>query len=312
MKMNTSQEEYRLLELPLSDLVARADRVRQENIGERLELCSIQNAKSGRCSEDCKFCAQSAHHSTQVEEYPLLSTEALVAAGAEAQRIGAKRFGIVTSGNRLSETELGTIAGAIERITQTLGMDVCASLGALSLSDLEQLRQAGLSRYHHNIETSRRYYREIVTTHDFEQRLETIRAAKAVGLETCSGGIIGMGETPEDRLDMALTLRDLDVDSVPINVLSPIAGTPFADLAPITAEEIVRTIAIFRIILQHRTVKLAAGRERHLGERQIDGFKAGANGMIIGGYLTIPGAALETDAALVEEIQQVWKQSQPT
>lgn len=171
------------------------------------------------------------------------------------------------------------------------------------------LRDAGLTRYHHNIETSRRYYREIVTTHDFEQRLDTVRAAKAAGLETCSGGILGMGETAEDRLDMAITLRDLDVDSVPLNVLNPIPGTPLAPLERISVEEVVRTIAIFRIVLEHRTVKLAAGRETTLGDRQVEGFQAGANGMIIGGYLTIKGAALATDYALVEEVQRLWNQS---
>ncbi len=298
-----------LLQEPLAALVERADRLREQHIGQRLELCSIQNAKSGRCSEDCKFCAQSGHYQTQVEDYPLLSREALVQAGREAQDIGAARFGIVTSGNRLTDSEIVCITDAIEELVQQVGIQVCASLGALRPQQLVSLRQAGLTRYHHNIETSRRYYREIVTTHDFEQRLDTVRAAKAAGLQTCSGGIIGMGETAEDRLDMAITLRDLDVDSVPLNVLNPIPGTPLAPLEPISVEEVVRTIAIFRIVLEHRTVKLAAGRETTLGDRQVEGFQAGANGMIIGGYLTIKGAALATDYALVEEVQRLWNQS---
>jgi biotin synthase len=298
-----------LLHEPLTTLVARADRIRAETMGNHLELCSIQNAKSGRCSEDCKFCAQSGHYETKVEDYPLLSREALVQAGRRAQEIGAARFGIVTSGNRLTDAEITCIGDAIAELVQHVGIQVCASLGALELEQFERLREAGLTRYHHNIETSRRYYREIVTTHDFEQRLDTVRAAKAAGLQTCSGGIIGMGETAADRLDMAVTLRDLDVDSVPINVLNPIPGTPLSHLTPISVEEVVRTIAIFRIVLEHRTVKLAAGRETTLGDRQAEGFQAGANGMIIGGYLTIKGAALATDYALVEEVQRLWNQS---
>lgn len=298
-----------LLHEPLAVLVERADGVRERYIGKRLELCSIQNAKSGRCSEDCKFCAQSGHYQTHVEDYPLLSREALVQAGRKAQDIGAARFGIVTSGNRLTDSEIACITDAIQELVQQVGIQVCASLGALRPQQMVCLRDAGLTRYHHNIETSRRYYREIVTTHDFEQRLDTVRAAKAAGLETCSGGILGMGETAEDRLDMAITLRDLDVDSVPLNVLNPIPGTPLAPLERISVEEVVRTIAIFRIVLEHRTVKLAAGRETTLGDRQVEGFQAGANGMIIGGYLTIKGAALATDYALVEEVQRLWNQS---
>lgn len=308
----TTNDVSHLLDQPLAELVAQADRVRQTFIGDRLELCSIHNAKSGRCSEDCKFCAQSTHHQSEVDVYTLCDRDTLIRAGQEAKNNGAGRFGIVTSGNRLTDAEVTTIAAAVTELVERVGITVCASLGALPHEHLAELRDAGLARYHHNIETSRRYYREIVTTHDFEQRINTIRTAQELGLQVCSGGIIGMGETPHDRLDMALTLRDLNVDSIPINILMPIPGTPFAHLPRITVEEVVRTIAVFRILLEHRTVKIAAGREVTLGKAQINGFRAGANGMIIGGYLTIKGDALAADQALVNEVRRVWKQSQPS
>ncbi|MFC1763975.1 biotin synthase BioB [Planctomycetota bacterium] len=301
-----------LVEMPLADVVTRADRLRREHVGEHLELCGITNAKSGLCGEDCKFCAQSRHHAANVASHALLSQRQLVQAGVEAKAMGAARFGIVTSGNRLTDQEVDTIATAVTQLVHEVDLRVCGSLGALDGRQLAMLRSAGMSRYHHNIETSRRYYREIVSTHDFEQRVDTIQAARAAGLEVCSGGIIGMGETWQDRLDMAVTLRELEVDSVPINILSPIPGTPFEHLERITAEDVVRTLAIFRIVLPDKTIKMAAGREATLGEGQIEGFKAGANGMIIGGYLTIKGAALAADKALVEEVRRVWKQSAPS
>jgi biotin synthase len=301
-----------LLEMPLADIVNRADRLRREHVGDHLELCGIVSAKSGLCGEDCKFCAQSRHYTTHVASHPLLSQRQLVQAGAQAKQRGALRFGIVTSGNRLTDEEVEIIAAAVTQLVHDVGIGVCGSLGALAGEQLERLRRAGMSRYHHNIETSRRYYQTIVSTHDFQQRIDTLHAARAAGLETCSGGIIGMGETWQDRWDMAVTLRDLDVDAVPINILSPIPGTPFEHLSRISAADVVRTLALFRIVLPDKTIKLAAGREVTLGQGQIEGFKAGANGMIIGGYLTIKGDALETDQALVEEVRRVWKQSAPS
>jgi len=305
MTTETLNLDY-LLGLPTTELLARANCVRRESVGSDLQLCSILSARSGLCSEDCQFCAQSSRHKSEVDVYPLKPKQEIVAAAQEALRMGAERFGIVTSGNQLSSAEVDTIACATAEITGSLGIGVCGSLGALTKDQLLTLKQAGMTRFHHNIETSRSFYQEIVSTHSYDQRLGTIRSAKDVGMEVCSGGIIGMGETWADRWEMAVTLRDLDVDSVPINILTPIAGTPLESIAPITEDEVVRTICLFRLVLEDKVIKIAAGRERTLGSDQVKGFQAGANGMIIGGYLTIQGDSLKKDYALIEEIKRAW------
>jgi biotin synthase len=295
-----------LLNEPLESLVTRANQIRKAIVGDTLDLCSILNARSGRCSEDCKFCAQSARHHTETPVYPLKDAGQIVEAASAAKAIGAQRFGIVTSGNRLTDDEADVIADAITRIQQEVGLAVCASLGALSLTQLRRLKAAGLSRYHHNIETSRRFYAEIVTTHDFQERVDTVAAAKEAGLEVCSGGIIGLGENWQDRIDMATTLGELKVDSVPINILVFIKGTALETAKRLSVEDIVRTICIFRLLLPTQTLKIAAGRETALAGDQIKAFRAGANGMLIGGYLTVKGAGLEADRALMDQIRQAW------
>jgi biotin synthase len=296
-----------LLKLSLPELIAMADKTRRECAGRRLEICSILNAKSGLCCEDCKFCAQSSHHSTGALEYSLKEREEIVKAAWDAKKIGAEKFGIVTSGNRLNYKEIESIAEAIREINHKVGISVCASLGALTKDDFKVLKDAGLTRYHHNIETSRRFYPHVVTTHTFQERLDTIRAAKEAGLEVCSGGIIGMGETWQDRIDMAALLRDLDVDSVPINLLMPIKGTPFESLKPICCNDAIRAISIFRIILKDKVIKIAAGRETVLKDFQGLGFLAGANGMLIGGYLTVKGRDVKDDYELIREIGRLWE-----
>jgi biotin synthase len=306
MTTATKNDTATFLNTPLDKLVAIANEVRKNCIGTKLELCSILNARSGLCSEDCKFCAQSARYHTDVSTYPLKEKKQIVKAAQNAKAIGAEKFGIVTSGNRLSTREVNVIAQAISEIKDKVGIAVCASLGAMEKLQLKLLKDVGLSRYHHNIETSRRFYPQIISTHSFDERIDTIKSAKEVGLEVCSGGIIGMGETWQDRIDMAYTLKDLDVDSVPVNILVPVRGTPLEHTRPISAEDAVRTICIFRIILKDKTIKIAAGREATLKDSQITGFMAGANGMLIGGYLTIEGAGLEADYALVEEIKRAW------
>ncbi len=297
-----------LIELSLDELLAQANTVRKAHIGNDLQLCSIVNARSGLCGEDCKFCAQASAHRTDVQVYALKPKEEIVAAAREAAKIGAKRFGIVTSGNRLSSQEIETVVAATFEIARDLDLGVCGSLGALDRSQLEQLKQAGMTRYHHNIETSERFYPQIVTTHTYQQRIDTIRSAKEVGFSVCSGGIIGMGETWEDRVDMAITLKELDVDSIPINILVPVAGTPMESVSRLSAEDAIRTICLFRIIIKDKIIKIAAGRESCLGDQQIRGFQAGANGMIIGGYLTTPGDEIEKDNRLIHAIRQLWNE----
>lgn len=303
--MEKENDLNHILNLPLSELVDYAYKVRKDYTGNSLEICSILNAKSGLCSEDCKFCAQSSRHSADISEYPLKDNSEFLKAARNAEEIGAEKFGIVTSGNRLNKKELELISQYISEIKDRVGITVCASLGALERDELAMLKEAGLTRYHHNIETSPNFYPEIVSTHSFEERIETIRVAKGLGLEVCSGGIIGMGETWEDRIDMAYTLKELEVDSIPINFLVPVKGTPLETLEPISCVDAIRTICIFRIILKDKIIKIAAGRETILKEFQALGFMAGANGMLIGGYLTIKGRDIAEDHKLIEEIKKL-------
>ena len=230
----------------------------------------------------------------------------MVEEARQAKANGAKRFGIVTSGNRLSQAEIDTIAETIKIVRRDIGIGACASLGELDKAAFLQLKRAGLSRYHHNLETSREYFPKLATTHTFDDRIKTIKVAKAAGLEVCSGGIIGLGESMEDRVSMALTLKALKVDSVPINVLMPIAGTRLEGAKPLPNDEVIRTIAIFRIILKDKVVKLAAGRESVLKDFQALAFMAGANGMLVGGYLTTRGRAISEDKRLIEEVKRLW------
>jgi biotin synthase len=297
-----------LLKMPLQDLVSLANNLRKNYIGCRLELCNILNAKSGLCKEDCKFCAQSFKYSADLKNYPLKKNDEIVAAAKRAKEMGASQFGIVTSGNRLNEKELSAIGRAVCEIRKSVGINTCASLGSLTYKELKELKDSGLSRYHHNIETSPRFYPELVTTHSFQERVETIMAAKEAALAVCSGGILGLGETWQDRIDMACLLKELAVDSVPLNFLVPIKGTPLGSRPVLSAEEAIRAIAIFRIILKDKAVKIAAGRERVLKDFQEQGFMAGANGMLIGGYLTVKGNSLSADSKLIENIRELWRE----
>ncbi|MCM8813373.1 MAG: biotin synthase BioB [Candidatus Omnitrophica bacterium] len=296
-----------VVKAPLAQVMAEADQARRTGIGEQIELCTIYNAKSGRCSEDCAFCAQSAHHQATVPAYPLRSAAELIDAARQAKSYGAARFGIVTSGNRLSSEELGCLCAAVRRIVAEVGISVCCSLGALEETALRQLRQAGARRYHHNLETSARFYPQIVSTHRYEERRETVRAAKAAGFEICSGGIIGLGETWDDRRDLAQTLKELAVDSVPLNILVPLAGIRLEHQPPLSAVEAIRAIALFRLLMPTTMIKIAAGRESCLKDFQAMAYLAGATGMLIGGYLTVRGRAVSEDQALAREVWHLWK-----
>ncbi|MCM8796481.1 MAG: biotin synthase BioB [Candidatus Omnitrophica bacterium] len=302
------REIEKLIGLPLSELVWLANKVRRDYLGAKIDLCSIMNAKSGACNQDCKFCAQSSRYKTGAPVYPLKDIEEIVERARIAKEIGADRFDIVTSGDSLSDAELKRVCAAIHEITTKVGIRMCASLGSMDEKRLIALKEAGLTRYHHNIETSPNFFPKIVTTHSFQDRIRTIKLAKKIGLEVCSGGIIGMGETMRDRIDMALILKDLDVDSVPINVLVAIKGTPLERQNPLSSAEAIRTIALFRIILKDKIIKIAAGRESVLKDFQAMTFMAGANGMLIGGYLTIKGREVCEDHKLIQEIKELWRQ----
>jgi biotin synthase len=296
-----------LLKLPLSELMALARDAKLRERGDSFSLCTIMNVKSGRCTEDCAFCAQSSRYRTGSPVYPLKSTVEILEAAAKAKDAGAARFSLVTSGRNLARSEVDELAMGIEQIRTGVGINVCASLGILDPEALATLKSAGLSRYHHNIETSESFFPKVISTHSFKERISTIHIAKEAGLEVCSGGIIGLGESAEDRVEMALTLADLGVDSVPINILVPIPGTPLASQAPLSVEEIIRTIAVFRLIFPDKAIRIAGGRESALMDFQGLAFWAGADAMLIGGYLTVAGRPIEVDLKLVREVKRLWQ-----
>jgi biotin synthase len=296
----------KLFELPLTDLMARANTARRHGVGNEIDLCTICNARSGRCTEDCKYCAQSAHYNTEVCEYPLLPDEELLSAARRAKEIGSPHFSIVTSGHALTGEELERIIAIIPRIRNEVGIGVCTSLGCLDYDSLCRLRDAGMKRYHHNLETSRSFYPSIVTTHSYDDRVKTVLAAKKAGLSVCCGGIFGVGESRLDRVEMALELKEISPDIVPLNFLIPIPGTPLGDQPLISPMEALKTISVFRIILRNKTIKIAGGRELIFGDFQATAFLAGANGMIIGGYLTRGGRDWQVDKKLAEEVMKTW------
>ena len=296
-----------LLSQNLDDLMRAADAKRRSLGFKHVERCAIISAKSGKCSENCAYCAQSVFHQTQSPVFPLKSVAEIVAAAHKAQAIGAERFGIVTSGNALTMAELAQIAAAISEITQTLPLKVCASLGALHVKQLLQLKAVGLSRYHHNIETAPSHYPAIVNTHTFQDRLKTIENVKEAGLELCCAGIIGLGESWEQRLEFAETLNIINPDSLPLNFLVSINGTRlFGQVAPVSAADALRVLAILRLCVQHASIRLCSGRESVLGAQQLRAFSAGANGLLIGGYLTVNTHDLNRDHALIETVRQHW------
>lgn len=286
----------------LWDLFAAAGRVRGHFRGETVDICSIVNAKSGACSEDCSYCAQSTHHATGAPVYPLISVDRMVEAASSARRNSAKRFCIVTSGRGIdSQEDLETIAEGIRKV-RDLGLSPCATLGTLSRDQLAYLKNAGLNRYHHNIETSREYFSRICTTHEFDERLEVLKNAASLGLSACSGGILGMGESMEDRIRMAFILREIDVDSVPINFLMPIMGTPLEDVTPIAPLEALHSLALFRLVLPAKEIRVCAGRGSTLGQLHPLIFAAGADGFMIGNYLTTSGLDPEEDLRMVRDL----------
>ena len=283
----------------LEEILAAAGQARRRAFGDKVRLCAIVNAKSGLCAEDCIFCAQSSRHGADVERYPLLSDEEILAAYREAGALPVERFGLVTSGRSVSDEELDRICELI-RTNNGDGLPWCASLGMLSEEQLGRLRRAGLTRFHHNLETAESYFPNICTTHSYADRVATVRAAKRAGLEVCSGGLFGLGEHPRHRVELALALRDLAVEAVPLNFLVPIAGTPAAGAAnSLSPAEILKTIAMFRMVCRDAEVKVCAGREAHLGEMEEKIFAAGATGMMIGGYLTVRGRSVDEDLAMV-------------
>jgi biotin synthase len=263
--------------------------------------CSITNAKSGTCSQDCTFCAQSGHYSTGSPTHPLLPLEELVERGLAMHRAGARCYSLVTSGLRLTGDEVDRVCACLRELKQRTDLELSASLGLLSADSVRLLADAGLSRYHHNLETARSHFPAICTTHEYDQDIETIRLAGEHGLQICSGGILGLGESWDQRIELAATLAGLGVDTVPLNFLNPIPGTPLQDMPLLTPHDALKSVALFRLMLPDANITIAGGREKVLGDYQSWLPLAGANGMMIGNYLTTLGRDLEADLRMMEQ-----------
>ncbi len=290
------------LDCDLDELCKGADAIREKFVGDKVDLCSIINGRSGRCPENCKFCAQSAHHHTNCEVYDFLPEDQIVEACKFNESQGVDRFSIVTAGKALTGEEFEKAISAYERMHAECKIDLCASMGFLTEEQLKRLQAAGVSSYHHNIETSRRNFPNVCTTHTYDQKIETLKVLKKIGMYVCSGGIIGMGETWEDRIDMALSLSEVEADSIPLNSLMPIKGTPYEDLAPLTEDEILRTIAIFRFFNPKADIRLAAGRALLTNDGE-KAFQSGASATITGDMLTtVACATIKSDKAMLEAL----------
>lgn len=306
-----NKERYHeLLTLSFDALLKEAYGAKLTKRKDSLSLCSIMNVKSGACSEDCAFCAQSARYKTKAPVYQISPVDQILKRAEEAKESGATRFSLVASGKGPSKKEVDQIASIVHKIKQEVGIKVCASLGIIDGSGLKALKDAGLTRYHHNLETCRSFFPNIVSTHSYEERVDTINQAKEAGLEVCAGGILGLGESLEQRIELAIELKGLEVDSVPLNFLIPIEGTPLyqksSKSSMITPMEAVKAIAMFRIILPNVPIRLAAGRETLLKDFLALCFYAGADGMMIGGYLTRKGRPIKEDQDFCKEIQKIW------
>ncbi len=297
----------------LTELCEGADRIREARIGEKVDLCSIINGRSGKCPEDCKYCAQSVHNHTNCEVYDFLPEEDIVAACRVNEQEGVDRFSIVTAGKALTGEEFEKAIHAYETMHRECKIDLCASMGFLNAEQLHRLHEAGVTSYHHNIETSKRNFPNICTTHTYDMKIETLKLVKEEGMCACSGGIIGMGETWEDRLDMAISLAELGIDSIPINALMPIPGTPLEGQEQLSEADILRTIAFFRYINPDANIRLAAGRALLTNDGET-AFQAGASATITGNMLTtVACATIRSDRNMLESLgrdvtPEYWKE----
>lgn len=296
------QEIMELVDAPLEELARAAAEIREHFCKNRFDMCTIINGKCGKCSEDCKYCAQSVHFTTNCQEtYPLLSTEKLLEQAKHNREQGVLRYSIVTSGKRLTDREVDQVCESIRKIRKETGIEVCVSFGLLGAEQFRKIKEAGASRVHCNLESSQNYFPQVCTTHTYQEKIETLKAAKEAGLEICSGGIMGLGETMEDRIDMVFTARELGVKSIPVNLLNPIPGTPYEHNRVLTNEELVRIVSLFRFIIPDASIRLAGGRGL-LPDKGRKCFESGANAAISGDMLTTAGITVETDMELLKEL----------
>lgn len=296
----TYNEALSLIETPLNVLLEAADEIRKHFCSNIFDICSIINAKSGKCSENCKFCAQSAHYKTNISEYPLLDKEKIVENALYMAEKGVLRFSIVTSGKALTDNDVEILADTIKEIKSKSNISICASLGLLTDENFKKLKDAGLERVHNNLETSKNFFSSVCTTHTFDDKINALKAALQSGLSVCSGGIIGLGESMQDRIDLAFSLKELGIKSVPLNILSPVKGTPYENNKPLSEEEILKTISIFRFILPDAFIRLAGGRSL-LSDKGRKAFLSGANAAITGDMLTTYGISVDTDMQIIKE-----------
>ncbi len=296
------EEAYYLAGWPperLGNLLDLSRQVRERFGGRDVELCAIINARSGFCSEDCCFCAQSSRFKTGVEVYPLIDAKKALEKAQRMEAAGVKRFALVTSGKGIGERDFEKVLEIYRVLRAETRLKLCASLGIIDEEKAQRLKEAGVTTYHHNLETGRSYFPKICTTHTFEERVATVQAARAAGLNVCSGGIIGLGETMTHRLEMIFELRELGVRSVPVNILNPIPGTPLANQERLPVEEILKTLALFRLIIPKTVFRLCGGREPGLGEKQKEALAVAVNGLMVGNYLTTRGNEIQEDLDMI-------------
>lgn len=300
----TKEELLKLYDMDLDELIEMSSKITKENFKNEVEVCSIISARTGKCGENCKYCSQSIHNHADIVCHPLLSVEEVYQSALKAKENGATRFCIVTSGRSENGDDFNTILEMIKKVASIPDIHCCASLGLLNEEQIKQIKEAGVERFNHNINTSQNYHNEICTTHHFEDRIKTVKNIVKNGIEACTGVILGMGETKEDRVDMALSLAELNPKTVPINVLNPIKGTPLEDYSDkITEEDVLRTICIFRIAMPKAILRYAGGRNTRLSlETQKLGLKAGVNGLLAGDYLTTNGEEVQKDKEMLESI----------
>jgi biotin synthase len=303
LSLKEAEEFISLKEKNLLEIMALANRARERFKGNEVSLCSIINAKSGMCPEDCAFCSQSMYHQTTAPVYPFVGNEKVIERAKDAKKIKAREFSVVISGyGPENNSEMEGIKKAIQSVAEETDLEPCASLGILKREDLLKLKEAGLKNYHHNLETARSFYQNICTTHSYDEDVETVRTAKELGFKVCCGGIFGMGEKWEHRIEFAFTLKELDVDSVPLNFLNPIQGTRLEDKKELTSLECLAIITLFRLVMPSKDIFVCGGREVNLRDLQSMLFFAGANGMMIGGYLTTRGRQPEDDLRMIEDL----------
>lgn len=298
----TRAEASFLATVPLDELCDAADEVTKHFMGTEMDSCSIVNARSGLCSEDCKWCAQATRHHTGCATYNILDEEEVMAAARRNEEAGIQRFSLVTSGRAVTGSDLEKFIKILERLRRETNLKLCVSMGLLGEKEMRRLREVGVTRYHCNMESNRTHFKKLCTTHTPEDKARTLEAARAAGLEVCSGGIIGMGESLEDRIEFAIELRDLNPDSVPINILTPIKNTPLENEPLISEEDIIRTVALFRMILPKKGLRFAGGRLRISREAQMRMLRGGVHGVLMGDMLTTVSNQISDDRRMFAEV----------